>query len=206
MPEHARPTYGLDQLRADVESDYGPFVFDLPGQPPAVFLPVMRLSRAARDRVFALMDVVAGDDAEAQETGSVDTTRINPMLDALKELLAITSRGDSAARLFTALAAQDPPMDDDPAVLLRLWSGYQEVTQPGEASDSDDSSTSTEPPSPGTSPEPDTTSGTSSETWYPTAPAGLPAMPSPYSDGYPTTGPWLPPYGVDGTGSGGMPQ
>ncbi len=159
------PTYGLDQLREDIERDYAPFRFALPGQEPAVFLPLLRLPKNDREQVFALIEVVAGDEIpDADGRASIDSDRIPVLLDAFGKLFHLLAQGNSGERFFAALAACDPPLDDDPAALLTVWEQYSAVAMPGEALPSDDSSTGTPPPSPGISPEPVTPSGTSSQT------------------------------------------
>lgn len=141
-------SYGLDQLRADIEAKYGSFVFDIPDQEPATFLPVMRLGKAQRAQVLALSDRISGAPADAghpappEEPGadgaavSVDAGRVDDLIDAVREVFRIVAKDDgSATRFFDTLAAAG--LDDDAAVLLELWDRYSAVAMPGEASPSE---------------------------------------------------------------------
>ena len=148
-------SYGLDQLRADIDAKYGAFVFDIPDQEPATFLPVMRLGKEKRAQVLVLSERIRGDDEpEAGTRGpNEDTTapdpaapddgtaiialdRVNDLIDAVRDIFRIVAKPDgSADRFFTALT--DAGLDDDAAVLLELWERYSEVAMPGEASPSE---------------------------------------------------------------------
>lgn len=129
------PSYGLDQLREDIERDYAPFRFGIPGQDPAVFLPVLRLPKERRDLVFDLIGKIT-DQGEADGTGNVtmDADRVSGLLDVFGKLFKLLGQGDSADRFFVAL--DEAGLGDDPAALLTVWQQYSEVAMPGEASPS----------------------------------------------------------------------
>ena len=119
-------TYSLDQLRADIETKYGPFVIDLGDGATATLDPMMRLPkerRAAFSEKYRALQSMQAD----QENLDLDG-----LLDPIWDLLRVVARDDgSAARLAAALP------DPDPATLLELFEQYAERSQPGEASPSE---------------------------------------------------------------------
>jgi hypothetical protein len=109
--------YTLDQLRADVEAKYGPFVLELGPEQTVVLQPILRLDHDARaqfdDRLREL---------NALQDDGADLAAVS---DAIAAMLRIAA-GGHADRLFAVLP-------DEPAFLLELFERYQARTMPGEA-------------------------------------------------------------------------
>jgi len=129
-------TFTLDNLRADLESKYGPVVLEgFPGEGgPIRLLPMLRHTAARRDEISALMKRHA-EDARAREVAEkaddpeaeVKSTDLNRSVAQIEELLTLVlERKGDIERIKTAF-------DGDGQALMLLWESYQEATQPGEA-------------------------------------------------------------------------
>lgn len=142
--------YSLDQLRTDIETKYGALIVDLPDAEPATFLPALRLTKDQRTRFFDIQKELtarsggpdgpepdpAAADGDGPRTVSVAPDQISDQLDVLWRLLDLVAKPDgSADRLRAALDGAG--LGDDAAALLELWSQYQTVAMPGEASPSE---------------------------------------------------------------------
>jgi tail assembly protein len=131
-------TFTLDNLRNDLESKYGPVVLEgFPGEGgPIRLLPMLRLSEQRRAEVSEVMtrhQKEARERKAAEDAGDEEApVDLNASVEQISELLVLVlERKTDIHRIEDAF-------DGDGQALLMLWERYQEATQPGEASDSED--------------------------------------------------------------------
>jgi Mycobacteriophage tail assembly protein len=114
----------LEDLRAAADAKYGDYEIDLGEQGSVVLRNALRLPAAQRRELGALQDRLNGDG------GKSTADQFGDMAETIKEVVLLLATSTPAARKLLV------KVGDDLALLLELFAGYQEHTQPGEASSS----------------------------------------------------------------------
>ncbi len=120
-------TYTLDQLREDVERKYQDFVIHIGEDDVVRFRSPMRLKKADRDALNEMFKVYRETQEESPDSSLENADKMQHMLRS--QLLLLASDKDAAQRLLNLIG-------DDLATLSELLDKYNEATQVGEASPS----------------------------------------------------------------------
>lgn len=123
----------LDDIRAAAERKYGDYEVDLGQDRVLVLSNPLRLPKAKRKDLFALIDKVQADDTgpDADEDRPSQADEIEGQLGAVRDILRlIADRAEYAEELITAIG-------DDLPMLMEIFEGYMGVAQPGEALNSE---------------------------------------------------------------------
>ena len=113
------PKISLDQINAEADARFGPFIIeDVPGG-DVVLRNVMRISKDARAKIRVLAQTIEGLNPESADDEAKG-------LASLRDFFAIIAEGDGGKRLCKEVG-------DDAGRLMVLMEMYTEATQMGEA-------------------------------------------------------------------------
>jgi hypothetical protein len=118
----------LDGLRAKVEEKYEPLEIDTP-QGTFVLRPVLRCSKAEREQVLSKLEALGQAEEEDSKVSTVD--RLENLMAVAREVISIVTADKRGAELIKLLG-------EDAPLALEILNQWQEATQPGEASSSQD--------------------------------------------------------------------
>jgi hypothetical protein len=138
--------FSLDALREETEKEFAPVKIGLSDGSEATLRSLVRLNKKTREEVLSTLKALQTI-SDSEETTIEDVDR---MVDAASKILALTAT--NGKQLVKEL-------DGDLSLTMKVLEAWLEATQPGEASNSPASSTSTASSS---SPTSDTTTESTS--------------------------------------------
>lgn len=128
--------FTLESLQEEIEREYAPLRFEAAGT-EFVLQSLLRIPQKDREAVVARLQTIGattdedGEKSDAEELSEADT------VEAIEFVLSKVTAGRKGAGLVKVL-------NHDLLMLMKLLGKWTEATQPGEATGSDDSSTTTE--------------------------------------------------------------
>lgn len=126
------PTYTLDQLRKDVAAKYEPLTIDLGEAGKLDLVQPMRLSKKERAELMAKQAVFNDLQDEVEAANDADRVKAaedaeDKSLEAMHDIFRIVSQNSPQVKKFIEAVG------DDLAVLMEVFSHYQEKAELGEA-------------------------------------------------------------------------
>jgi hypothetical protein len=106
----------LDELRKQIDDQYGPFTLDLGKGRVVKMLPVLRLPRDKRERIGGML----------AEIGKVDSGDLNAVVDQLAELVRLSCETPEQGDWLMA------ELGDDGQAVQYVFEQYQEATGLGD--------------------------------------------------------------------------
>lgn len=114
--------FSLDSMREEIEREFSPCSFELPGGKTVVLRNLLRVPRNDREKVYKLLDQLT--DSSSDESGFSETERASQI--ALQVIPLVAEPQELGAKLVELI-------EDDLALSLRVFSVWMESTQAGEA-------------------------------------------------------------------------
>lgn len=119
--------FTLDSMREEIEKEFAPCQFELADGKTVTLRNILRLPKAGREKVYALLDELADIQKQDDEGGLVVTEKSAEV--ALKILPLVADSEKLGRQLAESI-------EDDLALTLRVFSTWMDGTQAGEAEDS----------------------------------------------------------------------